>query len=310
MNLNRNRILLIVDGSDQSFQTAEYASKVFVPERTEVTLFHVMNKVPDTFWDWEEDPLVPQHIDYMKGWEAQKEEKMREFMTSAQQIFLDAGFPKEAVSWKIQKRESGIARDIISEAHKGYDALVVGRKGLSTLDDQMLGSVATKILGKLTDITVCLVGGKPKTGKFLLGLDTSQGSLRAVNFVAGAVGNCEPTVTLTHVLRTPDQGRMERFDREQVDKYMKEAQEALQPIFEKATRTFVEASANPGKIGSKTITGVPSRAGALLEEARRGDYGTIVVGRRGVSRIEEFQMGRVASKLTQGGRNLAVWIVS
>jgi hypothetical protein len=60
----------------------------------------------------------------------------------------------------------------------------------------------------------------------------------------------------------------------------------------------------------KIITGVASRAAAIYEEALRGGYGTIVAGRKGISRVEEFNMGRVTSKLLQLAKGLAVWIVA
>jgi nucleotide-binding universal stress UspA family protein len=63
------------------------------------------------------------------------------------------------------------------------------------------------------------------------------------------------------------------------------------------------------RIKTKIVPGVYSRAAAILGEARDGDYGTIVVGRRGLSRVEEFIMGRVSNKVLQLARELAVWVV-
>ena len=52
-----------------------------------------------------------------------------------------------------------------------------------------------------------------------------------------------------------------------------------------------------------------SRAGTIVDQARRGGYGTIVVGRKGVTRVEEFFMGRVSSKVLQLAKDMAVWVV-
>ena len=52
-----------------------------------------------------------------------------------------------------------------------------------------------------------------------------------------------------------------------------------------------------------------SRAGTIVDEARRGGFGTIVVGRRGLTKVEEFFMGRVSNKVLQMAREMAVWIV-
>jgi len=36
--------------------------------------------VPDSFWNWEKDPLGPQYITYLKDWENKKEGQILAFM--------------------------------------------------------------------------------------------------------------------------------------------------------------------------------------------------------------------------------------
>ena len=45
------------------------------------------------------------------------------------------------------------------------------------------------------------------------------------------------------------------------------------------------------------------------KEAQEGNYGTIVMGRRGLSRVYEFLMGRVANNVLSRAEGFAVWIV-
>ena len=42
----------------------------------------------------------------------------------------------------------------------------------------------------------------------------------------------------------------------------------------------------------------------------RGKHGTVVVGRRGVSNVKDFPIGRVPIKLVQLINNQAVWVVN
>ena len=63
-------------------------------------------------------------------------------------------------------------------------------------------------------------------------------------------------------------------------------------------------------ISTKTVTGALSRAGAIVHEAKQGGYGTIVVGRRGLSKVQEFFMGRVCNKVIQLAKEHTVWVVS
>jgi hypothetical protein len=48
----------------------------------------------------------------------------------------------------------------------------------------------------------------------------------------------------------------------------------------------------------------------VLNEADRGGFGTIVMGRRGLSKVTEYAMGRVCIKVLLMARREAVWIVS
>jgi nucleotide-binding universal stress UspA family protein len=53
----------------------------------------------------------------------------------------------------------------------------------------------------------------------------------------------------------------------------------------------------------------PSRSGDIMRAAREGAYGTIVVGRGGVSKVGDFLMGRVTSHVLNQAKDFAVWIV-
>ena len=75
-------------------------------------------------------------------------------------------------------------------------------------------------------------------------------------------------------------------------------------------RRLKKAGLSDDQISSKIATGMTSRAKAIVEEAKKGGYGTIVVGRRGHSRVEEFFMGRVSNKVLQLAKKMAFWVVA
>ena len=59
---DRKKILLAVDGSDQAFEAVRYVSRLLPPNRMEVVLFHVMTKVPESFWDIEKEPTFRDNV--------------------------------------------------------------------------------------------------------------------------------------------------------------------------------------------------------------------------------------------------------
>ncbi len=313
MGRDRRRLLFAVDGSDQTHDAVRYVSGVIPPLDTDVVLFHVMNKVPDSFWDWEKDPLVPKHLEYLKNWEARREEQMRRFMRQARQILVDVGVPDYSVMISIQKIKEGVARDVLNESRRGYDALVMGRRGLGSLDEQLLGNVAAKTAAKLRETSLWLVGGRPKNGKILIGLDNSDGAMRAVEHVGKMVNVSNHAIGLIHVVRgisVSSEGHEQIFPEGYRRRLLEEAENEIRPAFDKAIRKLKGAGVRPDKIFTKIVAGVASRAGAILEEAETAGYGTIVVGRKGISAVEDFDMGRVSNKLTQLAMHTAVWVVS
>jgi len=52
-----------------------------------------------------------------------------------------------------------------------------------------------------------------------------------------------------------------------------------------------------------------SRADGLTKEAQSLGFGTIVIGRRGATTVEDFSMGRVTRKVLHLAPEKAIWIV-
>ena len=293
----RSKILLAVDGSDQAFKAVRYVSRLFLPNRMEVVLFHVMTKIPENFWDIEKEPADGHKVATLSARGLKQKNEIQEFMTRTRQLFLDQNFPEDAVSIKIQAKKTGIARDIIYESYNDYDGVVVGRWGMSLLQDFLWGSIANKLMGRLTHVPLCVVGGTPQIGKILVAIDASEGAMRAVDYVGTVVNNTDWEIIHFHAVRV--------LDREELHK----AEKFMASVFEETSSHLEKAGFNRNRITTRMVTGVPSRAGAIIEEALNGGYGTIVVGRRGLSDVEEFSMGRVSNKVIHMAHEIAVWVV-
>ncbi|MBC8317247.1 MAG: universal stress protein, partial [Desulfobulbaceae bacterium] len=48
---------------------------------------------------------------------------------------------------------------------------------------------------------------------------------------------------------------------------------------------------------------------AILDVQQEGGYGTVVVGKRGVSRAEEFLFGSISNALVHSSGEFTVWVV-
>ena len=137
-----------------------------------------------------------------------------------------------------------------------------------------------------------------KPGAILLALDGSDNSMRTVDSVGSMLGGSDFEVTLIHVIRGEDKG------------YVKEAEKAVRRVFDEAERRLIRLGCEPGQITTKIIKGAHSRGGAIVEEAQKGSYGTIAVGRRGLSEVKAFSIGRVSNKVIHLAKEMTVWVVS
>lgn len=313
MERERNKILVAVDGSEQTNELVEYLCGVIPAQETEIVLFHIMGKVPDSFWDWEKDPLTPRHLDHLKQWEVEREKQVRDLMRRIRRQLSDLGVPEYSVMISIQKVKEGIARDLLIEAQRGYDAVLVGRRGLGDTGEQMLGSVAAKMAAKLGMANLWLIGKKPRMGSILIAMDTSDSALRAVEHVGRMINTANQAIALVHVVRgiaVSSAGKEKIFPEEYRQRLIEEAESQIKPAFDKAIMSLTSAGIKPERITTKVISGATSRAGRIFDEAIRHGYGTVVVGRKGLSNIEEFDMGRVSSKLIQLAGNVALWIIA
>jgi nucleotide-binding universal stress UspA family protein len=312
MTSHSHRILVAVDGSDQSLEAVRYIGEVVHPGRCEVVLFHTLSRIPETFFDAEKGGAYAQVMQEDSArWEKAVEAAVDRFMSEARRVLTDKGVPEEDICVKVQERKIGIARDILAESLQGYQAVVVGRTGLSKYKDFVIGSIANKVVDKLLHVSICIVGGRPMPGKVLLALDESEGSMKAVDFVGSLWRGSNWEVTLLHVVRGFDiyEKRYEDIfdpahEREWIEAY------EIESVFEEAKAHLVTPGFSPDRVTTKVVPRAASRAGAILQEAQDGGYGTIVLGRRGLSKVWEFSMGRVCSKVVDLAREHAVWLVS
>lgn len=309
-------ILIGVDASDCSLEAVRYVGNVMPTRGTGIRLFHVLNPLPESFYDLEALPS-PGHEGFgVHSWKAQQRKNMEVFMERARQEVLILGYPPESISAWIRQRELGVARDIAREAAQGYDALVIGRKGMSPLKDLILGSIANKLVSHLTHPPVWVVGGHPQPDKILIAMDSSKGARKAFDYVTSFFGKVHPELLLLHVSRGHDLLRdwsegnsLQENWLQKVKQEFKSAEQTMQSIFNDCLTSLEREGADTSRIKTRIIPGVYSRAAAIYGEAKEGGYGTIVVGRRGLSRVDEFFMGRVSNKLLQLSEEKAVWIV-
>jgi nucleotide-binding universal stress UspA family protein len=289
---------LAFDGSDYALDAVRYVSKILSSQNAEAVLFHVHNKIPEHYWDLEREASPAWRMNEVAAWEREQKKRVEESTDKVKKIVWRADFPKDSVEVRIHKKEKGISRDIIKEAERGYSCVVAGRKGISELKNLCLGNIANKLIEKLASLPMLVVGKKPRTGALLLALDGSENSMRTVDFVGGMLGPSDLEARLVHVIRGNNKVHTDA------------AKQAITTVFDEAKSRPAKSGFESNHLTTKITTGAHSRAGAILKEAKMGGYGTIVVGRRGLSEVLDFFMGRVNNKVVHMAEKQAVWAMN
>ncbi|WDP88562.1 MAG: universal stress protein [Desulfobacter sp.] len=302
--MNENTLLVAVDGEEKSMKTIQYISS-FRPYRDKVVvLLNVMNRVPEYYYDLCSEAFSRDSVVRSLAWESGARKRMEFFMKKARVKLIACGFPPERVRIEIRDRNRGVARDILDEARKGYHGLVLRRRGMAkAVLPVPLGSVSTKLIEEAVDVPLILAGVRELTHTLFLAVDGSAGSERAVAFAARTLQGSGCRFVLGSVIRDfcgPCDGSREW-----------EANGAA--IVEKAqayaSKVLLDAGFRDNRITRRVIKGGKSRAGAIVETALADDCDTIVLGRKGMSTVSDFNIGRVPWKVVHGARKMTVWMI-
>lgn len=309
------KILVAIDGSRNSLAALDYIHHLgrHCPD-LQLVLFHVLPPVPPVYKEAIfQDPVAQK---YLLQWKKKHQEAIEQVLTQSKNKLLRWGWADAQVRIKAQEKRIGLARDILFEAHNGlYDAVVVGRRGLSKVQEFFLGSVSGKVLQGAGELPVWLIGGKVEAHKILVALDGSENALRAVDHVAFILESCQSDqlqvlllntwpglVTLSGPRVIPHLSSLNASAQEK-------HKNKLESFLDQAENLLVEAGLPAQRIKKKICWRCADLAKSILSEAEKGGYGTIVLGRRGISKTQEFFMGSTSAKVIQLAGPKAVWIV-
>jgi nucleotide-binding universal stress UspA family protein len=154
--------------------------------------------------------------------------------------------------------------------------------------------------------------------KILLALDGSEPSIRAARYVADLLGSrSDALVTLFHVILPIPPSLLEGgvdYETElkrQRGIWVKDEKTAESKLFAPVQGIFQQAGFRQDQIKTKCRTPVnqPDVAYEILLECQKGDYDTVVMGKRGKSPIQTFLTGSVTEKVFRHAKVNAIWVI-
>lgn len=168
--------------------------------------------------------------------------------------------------------------------------------------------------------------------KILLALDGSENSTKAVKYLGDMIHGCEGFhITIFHVVGIPpelmehggaEKGGATQPDRERLlaEELQENQRKWREQVLEKVEKEiFAPAKRILGDRGFQgalstietkvAINSHPDVALAIIEEIDDDGYATIVIGKRGRSKIKEFLLGGVTCKVIHHIQGCTVWVV-
>jgi len=143
----------------------------------------------------------------------------------------------------------------------------------------------------------------------LIAADESENAQRAVIYVGKLLGGVEGfKVTVLHVIREPEE---DYFPTESdKDRWYNEYRRQVDTMLDNYRNILIDAGFKPEDVSTRsTVRYCPSMAECILAETDSTEYGTLVVGRKGLTHKEEFLFGSISGKIVRTAKNCTVWVV-
>jgi len=145
--------------------------------------------------------------------------------------------------------------------------------------------------------------------KLLIAVDETETSMHALRYVAQVtVGMKEMSICLLHIYPEPPPDYYMKGGT--LSDYKEKQNAKAERVFSQGKTILTDAGISKERISTDNrFTEDKTISEELLAVRSEGGFGTVVVGKRGVSRTEEFLFGSISNTLAQHSENFTTWIV-
>ncbi|MBT8364906.1 MAG: universal stress protein [Deltaproteobacteria bacterium] len=308
----QKEIMIAVDDSRHSKIAVRYAAHIYQALKDiKFTVMHVQPTISQYLLD--EVKSKPQAYAELEKVNRKNAEAARLLLEKYKTQMVAAGIAEQNLQFKTQPRLLGVAKDILEASMAGHlDALILGRRGLSGLQDMFIGSVSANIVNNSMDTPIWLVDEEGASQDIMVAVDGSENSFKAVDHLAFIIGgNTDLKISFFHVaprLKDFCPVDFDESDSEALEEIIRQGdQHCIDQFFSHAQKRLKEAGIRQNQISFKTSEGVFRVGKAVLDEYRRGNFGTLVVGRRGMNK--KYFTGSVSRYLVNQFSDGALWVV-
>jgi nucleotide-binding universal stress UspA family protein len=312
------KILIAVDDSEHAKNAVRCAAMISsAVKNLTYTLFYVQPAVSQYLVDEAAaSPKAKAALDKM--YKKQTEQGMG-ILDDQKTRMMDLGIDDGRIETVTMPRNAGLAKDILQYAQdRYYDAIVVGRRGLSRLQEVFMGSLTRNLLEFSETIPVWIIDREITSTTIMLAVDGSAGSFRAADHLSFMVGgnpsakitifHVTPSVTNCFALDSDANAKPTEADEKELEEILKSGDKKSMDIFlAHARRMFAEAGLSEDQVTLKVVSSKGGIGKQVMREFKNGKYGALVIGRRGINK--SFFMGSVSDYVLNKASDGAVWLV-
>jgi nucleotide-binding universal stress UspA family protein len=306
------KILIAVDDSRHSKNAVRYAAGIHeVLKDMEFTLMHVQPTISQYLLD--EAKKSPQAYAALEKVNRKNTETANHLLEKYKEQMMALGIAETDIELNTQPRALGVAKDILEFSRAGhFDAVIMGRRGLSGLGEVFIGSVSANVVDHSTDTPIWLIDEQGALQDILIAVDGSENSLKAVDHLALMTAkNTDVKISFFHVtpkLKDFCPVDFEDTQTEALEEIIRKGdKECIDQFFSHAKKRLHEAGIQENQITFKVSEGLFRVGKAVLDEYRQGNFGTLVVGSRGMNK--KYFTGSVSRYLINEFSEGALWVV-
>ncbi len=306
------KILIAVDGSVNAMDAVHYAAQLGVKHHDfSFTLIHIQPALSQYLVD--EARINTESRRALEKAIKKNDAQSNSVLSQAAERMMSKGIDETRISRQTLPKDTGVANDLLSIGQaKPYDAILVGRRGVSYLREWIMGSVAANLVEHSKVIPIWVVDGTVDSTEVLLAADGSQASLSALDHMAFMLAGNESLKL--HVLHV--RPRFKDFCEIDLEAdtaksahglMLDNDQRCMDDFYGQALEVLKKYHVDQNRFEVNTLDGRMSISRSVVEYVRDNRIGTIVLGRRGTSK-NPFT-GSVSRSILNKSENMALWVV-
>lgn len=297
--------LIATDGSYLADYCFDYVGRMYgeVPG-VKITVIHVSEKVSAAFCGGVMTAKAMSQS--MKKAEEDEKNIAREserILERSKSLLEHSGFESGNIETVTLKKGQSVSSTLVKYATKGlFDAVLAGRRGLGHVMSYFIGSVSYNMLQTVNKIPVWFLEKPIDSRRVLVAIDNCEQCMRVADHAAYVFRNVKDVeITLLHVVHglIPGLHKSSEISLDDYKNFNNElAEDALRDIIPGVKDIFQSNGFDMKRVNVVVEKCSSSVASELVAEYKKGGYGTIVMGRRGISGWEAMFPGSVSDRLT------------